>query len=370
MASAGHSPKHGKRTSPPPPDARASKPDGGHGGSTKAVVAALGSNLAIAAAKFAGFLVTHSSSMLAESVHSFADTGNQFLLLLGSRRAKRAADSEHPFGYGRERYFWAFVVALVLFTMGAMFAVFEGIEKIRHPHPITDTKYAFAILGFAILAEGFSFRTARRESKADKGNATFRQYIRNAKSPELPVVLLEDTAALCGLAFALAALITAVKTGNPVWDGYGTVAIGALLGVVAIVLAWEMKSLLIGESASPKVQEAIKAAIEIEPGVMGLIHMRTEHLGPDELLVCAKVEFEHQLTLPEVAEAVDRVERNVRENVPSARLMYIEPDVARDKRAAPVVPEHTGDHPISAELRARLEAEREALERPKLPPAR
>jgi len=345
--------------------------EGGHGHGNKAVVAALISNLAIAVAKFGGFLLTHSASMLAESVHSVADTGNQALLLLGGRRAKKAATPEHPFGYGRERYFWAFVVALVLFSMGAMFAIYEGVEKILHPHHIEDPKYAFAILGFAILAEGFSFRTAIKETRAAKSDdASYRQFIKNAKVPELPVVLLEDFAALCGLVIAAAALTVAVVTDDAVWDGYGTLSIGILLGIVAIVLAWEMKSLLIGESASTKQQEAIRAAIEIEPGVLQLIHMRTEHLGPDELLVCAKVEFDHTLTLPEVAAAVDRVERNVRANVPSARVMYLEPDVARDKREQPVVPEHTGSHDVPAEVRARLEADRKAAERPSLPPAR
>jgi len=345
--------------------------EGGHGHGNKAVIAALCSNLAIAAAKFVGFVLTHSASLLAESVHSFADTGNQALLLLGGRRAKKEATPEHPFGYGRERYFWAFVVALVLFSMGAMFAIYEGIEKILHPHHIQDPKYAFGILGFAILAEGFSFRTAIKETRAAKADdSSYRQFIKNAKVPELPVVLLEDFAALCGLALALAALITAVVTDDAVWDGYGTLSIGVLLGIVAVVLAWEMKSLLIGEAASVKQQEAIRAAIEIEPGVLQLIHMRTEHLGPDELLVAAKVEFDHRMTLPEVAEAVNRVERNVRANVPSARVMYIEPDVARDKRGTPVVPEHGPEDEVPAELKARLEAQRLAAERPRLPPAR
>ncbi len=314
--------------------------------SQKAVIAALFANLAIAAGKFVGFAFTGSSSMLAESVHSVADTGNQCLLLLGARRARKEADTEHPFGYGRERYFWSFVVALVLFSLGSLFALYEAAHKIQHPEKLDKPTWAFAILGFAMLMEGLSFRTAVKESAAAKGDATYRQFIRHAKVPELPIVLLEDFAALCGLAFALAAVIATVVTDNGVWDGYGTLAIGVLLGIVAAVLAVEMKSLLIGEAAGRKQLEAICAAIEIEPGVVGLIHMRTEHLGPDELLVCAKVEFTHQLTFVEVAEAVDRVERNVRANVPEARIMYIEPDVHEQHRGKPPVPDHEGhlDH--------------------------
>jgi cation diffusion facilitator family transporter len=292
--------------------------------------------------------------MLAESVHSVADTGNQCLLLFGARRSRKAADTEHPFGYGRERYFWSFVVALVLFSLGSLFALYEAIHKIEHPEKLDNPKWAFAVLGFAVLMEGLSFRTAVKESAKAKGDATYRQFIRQAKIPELPIVLLEDFAALCGLAFALAAVIATVVTDNGVWDGYGTLAIGILLGIVAIVLAIEMKSLLIGEAAGRKQIEAIRAAIEIEPGVMGLIHMRTEHLGPDELLICAKVEFIHELTLVEVADTVDRVERNVRANVPEARVMYIEPDVRRDSRGQPLVAEHEGrldhDDPLWAQI--------------------
>jgi len=316
------------------------------GHSSKAVIAALLANLAIAAGKFVAFAFTGSSSMLAESVHSVADTGNQCLLLLGARRSQKQADSEHPFGYGRERYFWSFVVALVLFSLGSLFALYEAIHKIQHPEKLDNPTWAFAILGFSVIMEGLSFRTAVKESAAVKGDATYRQFIRHAKVPELPVVLLEDFAALCGLGFALAAVLATVVTGNGVWDGYGTLAIGILLGIVAVVLAVEMKSLLIGEAAGRKQLEAIRAAIEIEPGVVGLIHMRTEHLGPDELLICAKVEFLHSLTLVEVAETVDRVERNVRANVAEARVMYIEPDVHNDRRGQPLVAEHAGhlDH--------------------------
>jgi cation diffusion facilitator family transporter len=335
----------------------------------RAVVAAMLSNAAIAAAKFVGFVLTHSSAMLAEGVHSVADTGNQALLLLGGRRAKKKANEEHPFGYGRERYFWSFVVALVLFSLGSLFAIYEALHKLDHPEKLEDPKIAIGILAFAILAEGFSFRTAIKETRAVKGDATYRQFIRHAKVPELPVVLLEDLGALTGLVIALGAIITSDVTGNPNWDAYGTLTIGVLLGIIAIVLVIEMKSLLIGESASRKQREAIQAAIEIEPGVVQLIHMRTEHLGPDELLVCAKVEFDHRFTLPEVAEAVDRVERNVRANVPEARVMYLEPDVARAHRSAPAVTPHVSTHAVPPEIQERMEAEAREARKPSLPPS-
>ncbi|MCU1354393.1 MAG: Cation diffusion facilitator transporter [Acidimicrobiales bacterium] len=342
-----------------PPDAdhrsrsgRHAKRDQGHG--TKAVIAALLANAAIAVAKLVGFAVTGSSSMLAEGVHSIADSGNQCLLLLGGKRARKAADETHPFGYGRERYFWAFVVALVLFSLGSMFAVYEGIHKVQHPHAIDKPQWALGILGFALVMETLSFRTAIHEADAVRGDATYRQFIRRAKIPEIPVVLLEDLGALIGLAFAATGVAVAETTHQPKWDGYGTLAIGALLGIIALILAVEMKSLLIGEAAGRKQQEAIRAAIEIEPDVIQLIHLRTQHLGPDELLVGAKVELLHDLTMVEVADAIDRIESNVRANVPEARVMYIEPDVHRDHRARTYVAEHEGrlDHadPLWAEI--------------------
>jgi cation diffusion facilitator family transporter len=312
----------------------------GHG--NKAVIAALFANLGIAIAKFVGFLFTGSSSMLAESVHSVADTGNQGLLLLGGKRARKKATPAHPFGWGRERYFWSFVVALVLFSLGSMFAIYEGIHKLQHPEEIDSPEWALGILFFAILLEAYSFRTAIVETNKVKGDVTYRQFIRHSKTPELPVVLLEDLGAMVGLVLAFFAVVTAVVTENGAWDGYGTLAIGVLLGIIAIVLAIEMKSLLIGESAAPKQEEAIRGAIEIEPGVLGVIHMRTEHLGPDELLVCAKVEFMHDLSFPEIAEAVNRVENNIRANVPEARVIYLEPDVSDEHRVGPMVPEHGG----------------------------
>ena len=298
---------------------------GGHG--TKAVVAALLANAGIAVAKFVGYIITGSGSMLAESIHSVADSGNQGLLLLGGRRAARQADAAHPFGYGRERYFWAFIVSLVLFSLGGAFAIFEGIEKIRHPHELESVGVAIVILVLAIGLESYSFRTAIVESNKVRGDASWWEFVRHSKNPELPVVLLEDLGAEVGLLIALGAVTTAHVTGDPLYDAIGTLTIGVLLTCIAVFLAIEMKSLLMGETAAPKVQETIRTCVEGDPEVVRLIHQRTQHLGPEELLVAAKVAFVEGLGVPELAAAVNRVETAVRAAVPSARIMYIEPDV-------------------------------------------
>jgi len=301
------------------------------GGGTRAIFAAFLANLGIALAKLVGFFFTRSSAMLAESVHSFADTGNQALLILGGRSARRAPTREHPFGYGRERYFWAFVVSVVLFTLGSAFALYEGIEKLRHPHELESPAWAICILAVAIVLEGGSFRTAIVAANPQRDGAGWWSFIRNSKAPELPVVLLEDLAALLGLVLALSAVALALATDNPRWDGAGTVAIGALLGVVAVVLAIEMRSLLIGESASPRDLAAITEALDNTPRVDHLIHIRTQHLGPDELLVAAKVAFMPNLSVAQLAQAIDDLEARVRDRVPHARVIYIEPDVDRER---------------------------------------
>jgi cation diffusion facilitator family transporter len=300
------------------------------GGSRRAIIAAFLANLGIAIAKFLGFAFTGAASMLAEAVHSVADTSNQALLFLGGTRARREPTPEHPFGHGRERYFWGFVVALVIFSLGSLFALVEGIEKLLRPHELESVTWAVAILVVAIGLEAFSFRTAMRESREGvKQAGSWWGYIRTSKVPELPVVLLEDTGALIGLTFALAGVLLARVTGNPRFDAVGSVAIGVLLGVIAVILVIEMKSLLIGEAASPAQVEAIRSAIESDDQVRRLIHMRTEHLGPDELLVGAKIELDGHLHFPDVAKAIDAVEVRIRDAVPQARVIYLEPDVAR-----------------------------------------
>ncbi|MFF7158911.1 cation diffusion facilitator family transporter [Streptomyces sp. NPDC008139] len=303
-------------------------------GGTRAIVAALSANLAIAVAKFVAFAFSGSSSMLAEGVHSIADSGNQALLLIGGKKAKRAANDEHPFGYGRERYVYAFLVSIVLFSVGGMFALYEGYEKIRHPHEIEHWYWPVGVLIFAIIAEGYSFRTAIKESNHTRGKQSWAEFIRRAKAPELPVVLLEDFGALIGLVLALIGVGIALATGDGVWDGIGTLCIGLLLITIALVLAAETKSLLIGEGAGPDSLARIRAAVVDGDTVTGVIHMRTLHLGPEELLVAAKIAVQHDDTAAEVARAIDAAEERIRAAEPFARVVYLEPDIYSEQAAA------------------------------------
>jgi cation diffusion facilitator family transporter len=302
-------------------------------GSRRAIVAAFLANLGIACAKFVAFLITGAASMLAEAVHSLADTGNQGLLILGTARAKREATREHPFGYGRERYFWAFIVAMVLFSMGSVFAIYEGIDKLRHPHELVSPAVAIGVLVLAIALETWSFRTAIVAAQPLRGSKSWWSFIRRSKSPELPVVLLEDLGALLGLVFALVGVSLSALLGDPRFDAIGSIAIGVLLGVIAVVLAIEMKSLLIGESAEKEVRHAIRRTIEEFPAVRKLIHMRTLHLGPEELLVAVKVDFDAGLDVAGLAAAIDDLESAIRSRTPIAQVIYVEPDIARSAPA-------------------------------------
>ncbi|HZC41438.1 MAG TPA: cation diffusion facilitator family transporter [Streptosporangiaceae bacterium] len=313
--------------------------DGHSAGGLRAVLAALGANLGITATKFVAFAVTGSVSMLAESAHSLADSGNQGLLLLGRSRAGRAETEQHPFGFGRERYFYAFVVAVVLFTVGAVFSFYEGLHKVTHPEPVRSPVVAFVVLGIGIALESFSLRTAVRESWRERGRGGQRgwrgwlAFIRRAKAPELPAILLEDVAALTGLLFAATGVALAVVTGNGAWDGAGSLAISALLAGVAAILAVEMKSLLIGESASAEVVQAIVAALEAGPEVEGVIHLRTLHMGPESLLVAAKIAVRHTDQAGAIAAGIDAAERRIRAAVPIADMIYLEPDLYQAARA-------------------------------------
>ncbi|MBE1533821.1 cation diffusion facilitator family transporter [Actinomadura algeriensis] len=294
-------------------------------GGTKAILAALAANAGIAVSKFVAFVFTGSSSMLAESIHSVADAGNQGLLLVGQKRSARRRTPKHPFGYGRERYFYAFVVAVVLFTVGAAFSLYEGYHKISHPEEVKSAGWAFGVLTVAILMEIFSFRTAIVESNRIRGDKSWWEFIRRAKAPELPVVLLEDLAALIGLLLALFGVTMAVVTGDGVWDGVGTVAIGVLLAGVATILAIETKSLLIGEGADPEQEERIIAALESVDEVERVIHIRTQYVGPEEMLIAAKIAVNHDDTAAEVARGIDAAEAKIRAEFPEARLIYLEP---------------------------------------------
>jgi cation diffusion facilitator family transporter len=298
-------------------------------GSKRAIVAALLANAGIAVAKFVGFLITGSSSMLAEAVHSVADTSNQGLLLWGQRQAGKKPDALHQFGYGRSRYFYSFVVALVLFTLGAAFALYEGYEKVLHPHELTSPLVAVVILVVAICLESYSFRTAVVESRPLKGPGGWWRFIRMSRNPELPVVLLEDTGALVGLVLALAGVGLTVLTGNPIWDGIGTLYIGVLLAVIAVILMVEMHSALIGEGATAQEGDAIRAALEQTHNVDRLIHLRTQYIGPDELLVGAKIALAPKTELTTVASTIDAAEAAVRAAVPAVTVIYLEPDLDR-----------------------------------------
>ena len=302
----------------------------GHSGGVRAIVAALAANIGIAVVKFIAYLLTQSSSMLAEAVHSVADSGNQVLLLLGGRRARRAPDDSHPFGYGRERFLYAFIVSIVLFTVGGLFALYEAWHKFRDPHPIEGRWWwvPLAVLGVSIVMESFSLRTAVQESTPSRRGRTWWGFIRGTKAPELAVVLLEDTGALTGLLFATFGVSLTLLTHDGRWDALGSAAIGLLLVAIAAILAVETTSLLLGEAADPSDVELIRAAV-VGPGITSLIHLRTVHLGPDELLVAAKFEVANGATAEGIATAIDAAEARIRAAVPVATVIYLEPDLRR-----------------------------------------
>lgn len=299
-------------------------------GGGKAILAAFLANMGIALAKFIAWFLSGSASMLAEAIHSVADSGNQLLLMLGGRQAKKKADREHPFGYGRERYVYAFVVSIILFSVGGLFSIYEGIDKLTHPHELENAWIPITVLVVAIVLESFSLRTAVKESNHVRAKGqSWVSFVRHAKAPELPVVLLEDIAALTGLVFALFGVGLTVITHNSVFDAIGTLMIGTLLILVAITLGIETKSLLVGEGATDADHDRIVDAINDGPEVEKIIHIKTLYLGPDELLVAAKLGFASDAPLAHVASDIDRIEARVREAVPTARIIYFEPDIYR-----------------------------------------
>ena len=298
-------------------------------GGTKAVIAALGANLGIAVSKFVAFGITGSSSMLSEGVHSVADSGNQVLLLVGGKRSRRAASASHQFGYGRSRYLYGFVVSIVLFLVGGVFAIYEGTHKIAHAEHVGDTKVAIAVLLVAIVLEGLSFRTALIEANRARGDASLFAFIRESRQPELPVILLEDAGALIGLVLALIGVGMTTYTGDGRWDGMGAISIGVLLVCIAVFLAIEMSSMLLGEAAHPDIENRLRDALVEGPDFERVIHMRTLHVGPDELLVAAKVAVSGNLDVQTLARAIDAAEMLMRERVPSARYIFVEPDLDR-----------------------------------------
>ena len=296
-------------------------------GGIKAIIAALLANIGIAISKFVAFAFTGSSSMLSEAIHSVADSGNQILLLIGNKRAKKQADESHPFGYGRRRYVYGFIVAIVLFLVGGLFSLYEGIHKWQHPEPLNDWWIAVVVLVVAIGLEGFSFRTALREANKSRGKRSLFGFVKAARQPELPVILLEDAGALTGLVLALLGVGAAVITGDGRFDAVGAMGIGTLLIVIAIFLAIEMTAMLVGESALPEEVAAIRKALEDSPGVERVIHLRTVHVGPDELLVAAKIAILESDTGTQISRAINDAEVSLRAAVPSARYIFLEPDL-------------------------------------------
>jgi cation diffusion facilitator family transporter len=300
-------------------------------GGTKAVIAALMANSGIAVSKFFAFAITGSTSMLSEAIHSVADSMNQVLLLVGGKRSKRIADDKYQFGYGRVRYVYGFMVAIVLFMVGGIYSFYEGLHKWNHPEPVKDFWIAIVVLSIAIVLEGLSLRTAVRETNKVRGSRSFAKFVRDSRQPELPVILLEDFGAIVGLNFALIGIGAAVVTGDGRWDGLGAMAIGSLLIVIAIILVREMAGLLIGEGALPEEYDAVQAALESAPLVDRVIHLRTLHVGPDALLVGAKIAITKSDSAEEIARGIDEAERLLRIAVPSAQYVFLEPDLDRSK---------------------------------------
>lgn len=303
-------------------------------GGKKAIIAALSANLGLGVTKFAAWGLTGASSMLAEAIHSVADSGNQVLLLVGAKQAKRPADNAHPFGYARHRYYFAFLVAVVLFTLGGLFALYEAWHKFQDPHPIEAWHWVPpAVLITGIVLESFSLRTAIIESNKVRGTWSWAQFVKKSRSPELPVILLEDLGALLGLVFALTGVSMTLITGNGLWDAAGTAAIGVLLVVIAVILARETTSMLLGEAVTKEDLAAIEGAFAASP-LTDVIHLRTMHLGPEDVLVAAKVGVRAEATLADVAADINDAEQRIRQAVPYARLIFIEPDLRR------ALPEH------------------------------
>jgi len=307
-------------------------------GGIKAIIAALMANIGIAISKFVAFAFTGSSSMLSEAIHSVADSGNQILLLVGNRRSKKKADESHPFGYGRRRYVYGFIVAIVLFLIGGLFSLYEGIHKWQHPEPLNDWWIAVLVLVIAIGLESYSFRTAFREANKSRGKRSLFKFVKDARQPELPVILLEDAGALTGLVLALLGVGAAVITGDGRFDAVGAMGIGTLLIVIAIFLAIEMTAMLVGESALPEEVAAIRKALEDSSGVERVIHLRTMHVGPDELLVAAKIAIHESDTGAQIARAINEAEASLRSAVPSAKYIFLEPDLDRGLDADSAAP--------------------------------
>ncbi|WP_062071649.1 cation diffusion facilitator family transporter [Demequina sediminicola] len=304
-------------------------------GGSKAIIAALSANLGIGVTKFGAWALTGASSMLAEAIHSVVDSGNQILLLVGKKKSTRAADDTHPFGYSRNRYYYAFLVAVMLFSLGGLFSLYEAWQKWQEPEPIDSWAWVpLVVLLLAMVMEGLSLRTAIKEANQVRGKLGWFAYIRRSRSPEIPVILLEDTAALVGLVFAFFGVSMTLITGDGQWDAVGTAMIGLLLVTNAVILAKETKSLLMGESVTKEDLQRIRDAFAVSP-LTDVIHLRTMHLGPDDVMIAAKVGVAPGAQIDQIAADINDAERRIRAEVPAARLIYIEPDLRHSLKEPP-----------------------------------
>ncbi len=300
------------------------------GKSSKSVIlAAFVANLFIALVKYVVAFFTASSAMLAEAIHSSADTLNQVLLFVGLRKAARKADELHPFGFSGEAYFWSFIVAIILFTTGAVFSIYEGVHKLRHPAPVDHLPVALLVLAVAIAAEAVSLRVAVRKINAERGATGLAAFLHQTKKAELVVVFLEDTAALIGLAIAMAALLTEYVTGILFFDGLASILIGVLLGVTALVMGYETKSLIIGESADPALLRRVRELLLKEESIARVIHLRSLHLGADDILLAVKAEFNPRLNSTQICSLINAIETDIRRRHPEITKIFIEPDIFR-----------------------------------------
>jgi cation diffusion facilitator family transporter len=298
--------------------------------SSKSVVfAAFSANLFIALVKFVVAYFSASSAMLAEAVHSTADTLNQVLLFMGIKKAARKADELHPFGFSGEAYFWSFIVAIILFTSGAIFSVYEGVRKLRHPAPVEHIQYAFLVLGIAVIAEALSLRVAFRKINVERGKTGIITYLRRSKKAELIVVFMEDSAALIGLAIALAALLAEHFTGIYLFDGLASVLIGVLLAFTALFIGNETRSLIIGESADPAMLRKIRLLLLREDSITRVIHIRSLHLGAEDILLAIKAEFSEHLSVEQICNLINGLEKEVRAQFPEVNKIFFEPDIFR-----------------------------------------
>ena len=294
----------------------------------RAVLTALVANLLVAGAKLGAFALTASSALLAESLHSFADTANEVLLLVGARRSTRPADLRHPFGHARYRYVYAFLVSLTVFWIGGVLAVIEGLVHLASDEPIVDPAWAFAVLVLGAVLDGWSLRTTVRAGRPAKGVLSWKQLMRTTKAPELIVVFLEDLGALVGIAIAAVGVGLATITGAPVWDAVASIAIGLLLMAIGLVVNRETQSLLLGESASKDVEATIREAIAATPGIDGVVNFRTIHIGPDDLVVASGIVVDQAMEAAAIAQAIDAAEERVRAGLPYRTVIYLEPRVA------------------------------------------